>query len=154
MNRLSVDFALLLLRMAGVYLCVAHGWGKLMRLLSGDARFADALTGMGLPMPAALAWAAALSEVVGGLLVAVGLFTRVAASLCAMTMFVAAFVRHHAHDLILWKVGLLKVPAERLEAWGSPELAVVYLLIFLALALAGGGGLALDRMLGGRRGRR
>ena len=153
MNRLGLDFALLVLRLAGFGLALAHGWGKLAALARGDYRFAEALAGMGLPAPQVLAWAAALSETVGGVLVGLGLFARVAAGFCAVTMAVAAFVRHHAHDHLFIKLGLLQVPPERLTLWGNPELALVYLVIFLAVLLAGPGGIALDaiRRGGGRR---
>jgi putative oxidoreductase len=143
--RSHVDLALLLLRLAGIGLAVFHGWPKLTALASGTSRFHEGLAGMGLPLPVALAWAAALAEAVGGLLVALGLFTRIAAAFCAATMLVAAFVRHHAHHLLLGKLGLYTVTPESAKAWGNPELALLYLLAFAALVLAGGGRLSLDR---------
>jgi len=139
------DLALLVLRLAGLGLAVFHGWPKLQALVAGTSRFAEGLGSMGFPMPAAFAWAAALAETVGGLLVFVGFGTRIAAALCAITMVVAAFTRHHAFDLFLWKVGLKTVSPEEAKAWGSPELALVYLLAFVALAIAGAGRLSLDR---------
>jgi putative oxidoreductase len=151
MNRLSLDFALLVLRLAGLGLAVYHGWGKLARLLGGDYGFANALAQMGFPGPSFFAWAAALSETVGGTLVTLGLFARVAASLCAVTMLVAGFVRHHALDQLFVRMGLMEVPPERLTAWGNPELALTYLAIFVAIALAGAGGLSIDGMRAGRR---
>jgi putative oxidoreductase len=150
-NRLSLDFALLVLRLAGLGLAIFHGWGKLARLLGGDTRFAQGLVEMGFPLPLFFAWAAALSETVGGTLVTLGLFTRVAAAFCAITMAVAAFARHHALDLLFVRLGLMEVPPERLSAWGNPELALMYFLAFVAIALAGGGGLSLDGMRAGRR---
>ena len=151
MNRLAADFALLLLRLAGLGLAIFHGWGKLTRLVGGDARFADGLAQMGFPAPLVFAWAAALAETLGGTLVAVGLFTRVAAAFCTVTMLVAAFVRHHALDQLFIRMGLLEVPPERLAVWGNPELALMYLVVFLAVALAGPGSLSIDGMRGGRR---
>jgi putative oxidoreductase len=151
MNRLSLDFALLVLRLAGLGLAMSHGWGKLARLLGGDHGFANALAQMGFPAPLLFAWAAALAETVGGTLVTLGLFTRVAASLCAATMLVAAFVRHHALDQLFVRVGLMEVPPERLTAWGNPELALMYLAVFVAIALAGAGGVSVDGMRAGRR---
>ena len=147
------DVALLILRFAGLGLALAHGLSKLTNLAAGNKGFIDGVAKMGLPMPAVFAWAAALSEVVGGLLVLLGLGTRVAAAFCAITMLVAAFGRHHAHDLLLVKMGLLKVPPENLQAWGNPELALMYLLPFVALVLLGGGQFSLERMFkkGGRR---
>jgi len=52
---------------------------------------------LGFPAPALFAWAAALAEFLGGLLVFLGLGTRVAAAFAAFTMVVAGFARHKAH---------------------------------------------------------
>lgn len=142
---LRMDAALLVLRLSGLGLAIFHGWGKLQALLIGTSRFSEGLAGMGLPAPAALAWAAALAETVGGMLVFIGFGTRIAAVFCAISMVVAAFVRHHAYDQLLWKLGLMEVPPEAAKAWGSPELALVYLLAFVTLAVAGAGRLSLDR---------
>jgi putative oxidoreductase len=92
-------------------------------------------------------WAAALSEFAGGVLVTVGLYTRVAAGFAAFTMFVAAFVRHHAHQHLLVALGLQQASEETLKAWGNPELALVYLVAMAALALAGPGRLSLDALV-------
>jgi putative oxidoreductase len=142
---LRMDVALLVLRPAGLGLAVFHGWGKLQSLLIGTSRFADGLAEMGFPFPVALAWAAALAETVGGLLVFVGFGTRIAAVFCAIVMLTAAVARHHVYDQLLWKLGLMTVTPESAKIWGSPELALVYLMAFVALALAGGGRLSLDR---------
>ena len=140
-----LDVALLVLRFAGLGLAIFHGWGKLSGLLGGTSRFAEGVAAMGFPMPVVFAWAAALSEVVGGLLVFLGFGTRIAAAFCAVTMLVAAFTRHHAYDQLLWKLGLMEVPPEAAKAWGSPELALVYAMAFVTLVLAGAGRLSLDR---------
>ena len=142
---LRMDVALLVLRLSGLGLAIFHGWGKLQALLVGTSRFADGLASMGFPMPVAFAWAAALSETVGGLLVFLGFGTRIAAALCAITMLVAAFVRHHAYDYLLGKLGLMTITPEAEKAWGNPELALVYLLAFVTLCLSGAGRLSVDR---------
>lgn len=138
------NLALLLLRLAGLYLALGHGWGKVASLAAGTSRFPDALAEMGFPMAVAFAWAAALSEFLGGLLIAAGLFTRVSAALCAATMFVAAVVRHKLLTQILVSSGLLERSEELLKRWGNPELATTYLLIFGALAFLGPGAWSLD----------
>ena len=151
MNRLSFDLAMLVLRLCGIGLIVSHGWGKLEALARGNDRFVQHLTQLGFPAAVVFAWAAALVETLGGALVTIGLFTRVAAALCAVVMFVAAFVRHHAFDQLFVRFGLMEVPPERITAWGNPELALVYLAVFLAVALAGPGALSVDGMRRGRR---
>ena len=145
------DVALLILRLAGLGLALAHGWGKVVMLASGGGDgFTQAVAAMGFPMPGVFAWAAALAEFAGGLAVALGLATRPAAAAAAFTMAVAAFGRHHAHDRLLALVGLGQATPEQIKAWGNPELALLYLLALLTLALTGGGRFALDARLSRR----
>jgi len=147
------DIGLLILRLAGLYLAT-HGWGKVMALSTGEgAGFIKATADLGFPLPVVFAWAAALSEFVGGLLVAVGLGTRVAAGFAATTMAVAAFGRHHAHAQLLNALGISPVANDVLKGWGNPELALIYLLAFAALAFTGPGALAIDARFE-RKGRR
>jgi len=146
---LASDVALLALRLAGLGLALAHGWGKVAMLASGaGGRFVEGVAALGFPAPALFAWAAALAEFAGGLLVALGLGTRVAAGFAAATMLVAAFGRHHAHGHLLSRLGVVPASAETLKAWGNPELALVYLAVFLALVLLGPGRFSADRALG------
>lgn len=142
---LRMDAALLVLRLSGLGLAVFHGWPKLQALLVGTSRFSEGLASMGLPMPVALAWAAALSETVGGLLVFLGFGTRIAAAFCGIVMLTAALARHHAYDQLLGKLGMATITPEAEKIWGSPELALVYLMAFVTLALAGAGRLSFDR---------
>lgn len=146
---MRLDAALLVLRLAGVGLLFLHGVGKIKGLAAGTSSFPASVEGLGFPFPAAFAWAAALAEVVGGGLVAIGLFTRVASVFAAFTMAVAAFARHKGHLWLLGKAGLYSVAPEQARAWGSPELALTYLVIFVALALAGAGRYSLDARRGG-----
>jgi putative oxidoreductase len=146
------DLALLILRLAGLGLALAHGWSKVLMLASGGGdRFVQAVAGMGFPMPGVFAWSAALAEFVGGLAVALGLATRTAAGLAAFTMAVAAFGRHHAHDRLLALLGLGQATPEQIKEWGDPELALVYLALLLAVAFLGGGRFSLDAGLGRKR---
>jgi putative oxidoreductase len=149
---LADDIALLLLRLSGLGLALGHGYGKVLALSTGGAdRFIESVASLGFPLPALFAWAAALAELLGGLLVAVGVGTRVAASFAAATMFVAAFVRHHALERVLVAAGMRQASEETVRSWGNPELALLYLLIFTTLVLTGGGRLSLDRVRPGRR---
>jgi putative oxidoreductase len=144
--------ALLLLRLSGLGLAVAHGWGKVVSLSAGGGeRLIAGVAELGFPAPGLFAWAAALAEFLGGLCVALGLGTRIAAGFAAFTMFVAAFGRHKAHAHLAAALGLLDVSTDTLKAWGSPELALVYLAAFVSVALIGPGRFALDAMFGGKR---
>ena len=135
-------------------MAVYHGWGKVLALSTGKGAGLIAGVGeLGFPTPVVFAWASALAEFVGGLCVALGLGTRVAAAFVASTMFVAAFLRHHAHGHLLHALGVAPVSDEVRKGWGNPELALVYLLVFVSIALLGPGRLAIDARFG-RKGRK
>ncbi len=149
---LTKDFALLILRLAGLGLALAHGWGKVDQLVWGDpTRRLEGIARLGFPMPGFFAWCLALTEFGCGLLVASGLFTRIAASFAAFAMFVASFLQHRFHLQLLIAIGLLEVPEETVSSWGNPERALLFLLIMLALILMGGGRLSLDHLRATRR---
>ncbi len=78
---------------AGLALSLGHGLGK----LPPSPAFIDRVAGFGFPMPAIFAWSATASELVGGLLLALGLLTRPSAFFIACTMGVAV-VYQHAND--------------------------------------------------------
>jgi putative oxidoreductase len=147
------DAGLFLLRLTGFGLALVHGLPKVTGLATGASPMAEGVARLGFPMPTAFAWAAALAEFLGGLLVAVGLFTRVGAALAAVTMFVAAFLRHHAFGQLLVSLKLRYVTEDTLKGWGNPELALLYLAVLLAVLIMGPGRIAFDSVVG-KRGRR
>ena len=109
-----------------------HGYQK---IFGGYVpKFAEGVAQMGFPMPVVFAWAAALSEFLGGVFIAVGLVTRPAALAVFTTMSVAVFI-HHAPDPL-----------------GVKELALAYWTIAGALIFTGGGKISLDALCrrGGR----
>ena len=127
----SVDWGLLVLRVfSGLGIAFGHGIGK----LPPSDRFVAGTAELGFPVPIVFAWVAALSEFLGGIFMALGIFTRPAAFMVMSTMLVAA-LRRHAND-----------------PFPQKEKALLYATIALALLIAGGGRLALDRLRGGRRG--
>ncbi len=77
-----------------------------------------------------LSWTAGLIELVGGLLVAIGLFTRPAAFICAGTMAFAYFMGH--------------APRGFYPLFNGGNLAVMYCFAFLYLVFAGGGSWSAD----------
>ena len=120
----AIDLGLLVLRVGlGLPMALAHGLGK----IPPSAGFVEGTAEMGFPAPLFFAWAAGISEFLGGLCLAFGLGTRPAALMISITMFVAAFVRHAA------------------DPFAQKEKAIVSLVGALALLLAGGGRYALDR---------
>ena len=78
---------------AGLALCLGHGLAK----FPPSPAFIARVEAFGFPMPALFAWGATSAEIVGGILLAIGLLTRPAALfiLCTMT---TAVVFQHAND--------------------------------------------------------
>lgn len=145
---MTKDVALLVLRLSGLGLIVAHGWRKIVLLSSGNgARLIESIGDLGFPLPAVFAWAAALSEVVGGLAIVLGIGTRIAASFAGFTVFTAAMLRHRLPQQVLIWLGAPGPPADVVESWGDPEKASIYFLIFVTLILLGGGRFSLDRLV-------
>ncbi|MCS7082315.1 MAG: DoxX family protein [Bacteroidetes bacterium] len=110
---------------------MTHGWPKLFEPGRWE-RFVDSVERMGFPVPEFFAAAAALSELIGGALLALGLATRPAAAFILITMTVAAFWRHAGDPF-----------AER-------ELALLYLFVALGFLLYGGGRYSLDAWMAKR----
>jgi putative oxidoreductase len=151
-RRAADDLALLLVRLGlGLGMALAHGLPKVQALASGDTAFVQGVARLGFPYPLAFAWTSAAVELVGGIAVALGLFTRPFAALNSVNMVVAAFARHHAHHQLLGVAGLRVWTEEQLKAWGRPELALVYLLGFTALLLMGAGLYSVDGLMVGNR---
>ena len=121
----ATDLGLLVLRVGvGLTMALAHGLGK----IPPSEGFVGATGAMGFPLPIVFAWAAALSEFLGGLFIAVGVLTRPAAVMLALTMAVARFVQHGS------------------DPFADGELALVYLFVAVALAFTGAGRYSLDQM--------
>ncbi|MDB5442917.1 MAG: DoxX family protein [Phenylobacterium sp.] len=114
-----------LLRIVAGLLFIEHGLMKL-------AHFPIAQAGAPDPLPPILMAAAAI-EMVGGALIAVGLFTRIAAFICAGEMAVAYFTAHFPQSV--WP---------GVNQGGE---AILYCFIFLYLVFGGGGEWSLDAQL-------
>jgi putative oxidoreductase len=122
----STDLGLLVLRVwFGLVLAFGHGLSKVGALGAFSAKVA----GMGVPAASVLAPAAALSEFVGGILFAIGLFSRVAAAFVLATMLTAAFFVHAADPFI------------------KKEFALAYAVAALCVLIAGPGRFSLDQRL-------
>lgn len=127
----SADCALLVLRLAfGLSLLLLHGWGKVMKFSDLSEKFPDPL-GVGHSVSLTMA---IFAEVVCSSLVALGLFTRLAAFVCAFLVGVAFFIVH----------------GMKLRGAGNGEDALVYLAAFLTIFLAGPGRFSVDARLGAK----
>ena len=122
------------LTLASVF--IGTGWGKLSNIGSTVEYFAS----LHIPAPAFQARLAAGTEFVGGVLLLLGLFTRLAVLPMAFTMVIAIITaRLEAIDGVRTLLGF--------EEW-------TYIVLFIWLAVAGPGPLSLDALWARRRERR
>ncbi len=97
---MTEDIGKLVLRLALGVLMLLHGISKVVNGVDG---IVGMVTGLGLP--AAVAYGVYLGEVVGPLLVIVGLYTRVGALLIAGNMLFALLLAHRAELFTLAPTG-------------------------------------------------
>ena len=110
------------------FLFSLHGFQKLFGAFGG-------LGGKGARAELfSLMWTAGVLETFGGILLAVGLFTRPVAFVLAGQMAVAYFKQHAPHSF--WPIV------------NAGELAALYCFVFLWFFAAGAGPLSADRLLG------
>ena len=120
------EFGLLLSRVfIGLSMAFAHGLGK----IQDPSGVIKGAASMGFPMPEFFGWAAAFSEFICGLLLALGLATRPAALMLIFTMATAAFIRHAPDD------------------YATKEKALLYLAMFVIFLFFGGGRWSIDALL-------
>ena len=119
----------LIIRLTAGLMLIPHGWPKLMAGIGPVA--ANALTKRGIGPAEPLAVILIAIETLGGLCIALGLFTRFWAA--AATIEMCVIVYHH-----LPKFGWTERGYEYPLMWG---------LVMLAIALRGGGPYSVDRLL-------
>lgn len=124
------SLGILILRLGfGLPIALTHGWSKAQQLTSTHPQFADPLH-IGLIPSLALA---TFGELVCGLLVAIGLATRLAALPFAITLGVAFFIAHGD------------------DPFARREMAFLYMVAALAIACLGGGPYSVDALIGRHR---
>ncbi len=126
----SFDIAMLILRVGFGGLIAYHGWDKASGYAKLSTQFPDPL---GIGVVNSLNGAIA-AELVCGVLVLLGVFTRLATVPVIFTMAIAAFVIHAPHPLMV--VG-----------GDAKEPALLYLIAFLGIFLAGPGRCSVDAAL-------
>lgn len=138
MQRVGVDFGLLMARaMLGVVF-VFHGAQKLFGWFDGGGFSAtvEGFGNLGMPVPTLSAAAAGGAEFFGGIALIVGLLTRLVSIPVAFTMFVAAFAVHG---------GAFSARA------GGMEFPLTLGVMTFALVFTGPGRLAIDAAIFGRK---
>lgn len=122
------DAGLLVLRLfAGLALALEHGLGK----IPPSEGFVG-MIGQTLPVPVLFAWLSGIAEFGGGLLLAIGLFTRPAALLITINMSFAMLLAHLD------------------DPFGGMELALFFLATGICFVLAGAGRYSIDGVLRSR----
>jgi putative oxidoreductase len=124
------DIGLLICRAGtGLMMAYAHGFSKVYS--NGSFGPGDQMIGgvrsLGFPAPTAFAWMSALTEFLGGILLAAGLMTRPVALALTFNMAVAAFGVHGKDPL-----------AEK-------EMALLYLFAFQVFIFTGAGRYSIDK---------
>lgn len=111
-----------LLRIMAALIFFAHGTQKLLGFPASDFS----------PAAFSLPWIAGLLELVGGGLLALGLFTRPVAFILSGQMAVAYFIAH--------------APQSFFPALNGGDAAILYCFVFLYLVFAGPGAWSLDAL--------
>ncbi len=122
----SSDWAALLMRIAfGGFMAINHGWPKFVTYSEQAATWADPL-GVGGPASLALA---IFGELVCGVLIVLGLFTRLAVIPAGITMAVVVLI-------VQWD-----------DPFAKKELALLFLFAYAAIYWLGSGRYSLDAVL-------
>ena len=123
----SFNLASLIIRLAfGLLICINHGFSKLQHFSSMQYSFLD-------PLHIGHRWSlvlATFAEVFCALLLALGLFTPLAALILVVNMSVAVFI------------------AQKGQGLGPREAGLLYLTAFFSILLVGPGRFSMDGMMG------
>ncbi len=126
-----IPLSWLVIRVAVGWNLLVHGWGKLM--VGPTPGFLKAFADLGFSPPELFFWSSFLIEMLGGICIILGLFTRFFAAAAAIEMLCIA-ITYTGNGF-----GWMKRGYEYVLLWG---------LICFAIALRGGGPYSLDRKLG------
>ena len=121
----AFNIGMLALRLGGGALVIAHGYDKLVHFATLRHQFINFM-GIGSSLSLTLV---IFAEFFCGLLLLIGLFTRLAAIPVVISMAVALVKAHHS------------------DVFGAGEKAALYLTIFIALLLCGPGKASVDGII-------
>ena len=135
MNRSGVNFTapwgIALLRVVTGIIFLMHGQQKLFEF--GIGGVTGMMTGLGVPAPGFMAIVVTLVELVGGIALILGAFTRIAALLVAIDVLAAFYLVH--------------LPNGFFASNGGVELVLILATVGVTLVLTGPGAMALDSLL-------
>jgi putative oxidoreductase len=135
------------IRLAVGYGFMAHGYAKLSR---GPEKFAVVLHTLGVPEPLLAAWAATLTELVGGAAVMAGVFISWASIPMAVVLLTALVTVHLPYGFFSVKFAEVTEAGIKFGTVGY-EILLLYLAGLVALVLGGPGALSLEGWLERRR---
>lgn len=140
MTGMTTDLALAILRVVAGLVIAAHGAQKVFGAFGGTGleKWTGNVAALGFRPARVWALAAAGGELLGGLALAFGLLTPIAAAVCAVDMLVAIWKVHWSKGLWITK--------------GGYEYALVLLVISAVIGLRGVTALSLDELLGSAQG--
>jgi len=122
----AFNVALLVLRLAAGGLLIPHGFSKLTNFSSMSHKFADPFH-IGIKLSLSLT---IFAELFCGVLIVLGLLTRLACIAPIIAMSVALFVAHKGH------------------VFSDGEMAALYLAMFITILFLGPGRASVDGMIG------
>jgi putative oxidoreductase len=135
MNRSNVNvtapWGIALLRVVTGFIFLMHGQQKLFEF--GIGGVTGMMTSLGVPAPGLMAVIVSLVELVGGIALILGAFTRFAGVLVAIDVLTALFLVHMPNGFFAGTNGI--------------ELVLILAAAGITLALTGPGALAIDGML-------
>ena len=127
----AIPFSWVVVRFAVGWNLVVHAWGKLQ--IGPTANMVKSYADIGFEPGLYWYWASTMNELIGGIAIILGLFTRFFAAAVAIEMLIIT--------MVYWKTGF---------AWTRRgyEYALMWGLVSFAIALRGGGPYSLDRKIG------
>jgi len=128
-NADAFNIALLILRLGSGILMASHGYDKLIQYNEMKVKF---MSFIGLS-PAITLGLVIFAELVCAILVAIGLFTRLACIPLIILLCVALFQVHNA------------------DFFGEGQVAVLYLVIYVTLLFTGPGKFSIDHIITGKK---
>jgi putative oxidoreductase len=132
------DLALLIARLGLAAILILHGWIRWQGPGQGVQKQIDYLSQFGIPYPATAAWGAIAVEIIGGLLLAVGALTPLAAlAVLAEQILIIAYTNWYKGPDLLNSDGTYA---------GGYEYNVALGLIAMLLMVFGAGRVSVDRL--------
>jgi putative oxidoreductase len=141
------DWAPLPIRLAVGYGFMAHGYAKFSR---GPEKFAAVLHTLGVPEPLLAAWAATLTELIGGAAVMAGVLIPWVSIPMVVVLLTALVTVHLPYGFFSVKFAEVTEAGIKFGTVGY-EIVLLYLAGLFALVLGGPGALSLERWFERRR---